>query len=76
MINNVRIRIRRKKLKLYHLDIEIEPGYLTTLFITAYKDTYHNYTVGKFKFVHYYMFLLILICFSIDILIVVFFVVC
>ena len=50
MINNVRIHAW-KKLELEYVDIEIDPKYFNTSFISTYSDTSDNYTEGKFLIV-------------------------
>ena len=47
MINNVRIRVRRKKLDLDSKSIEIDPKHFDTTFIKLYVDTNDNYTQGE-----------------------------
>ena len=47
IITNIRIRIRKKKLELENADIEIDPKYDDTSFVSTYKDTSDNYTEGK-----------------------------
>ena len=47
MINNVRIRVQRKKLDLDSKSIQIDPKYFDTTFIRLYVDTDYNYTQGK-----------------------------
>ena len=42
MINNVRICARKKKLELENADIEIDPKYFDSSFITTYQDTSDN----------------------------------
>ena len=49
VINNVRIRIRRKKLELDSLNVEIQPKHFDTTFIAVYKVTADNCTEGRFK---------------------------
>ena len=51
MINNVRIRDRKKRLESEHVDIEIDPKHFDTSFIMTYRDTSNNYTEGKFLIV-------------------------
>ena len=48
MINNVRIRARKKRLELENAGIEIDSKHFDTSFITSYRDTYNNYTEDKF----------------------------
>ena len=48
MINNVRIRARKKRLNLENADIEIDPKHVDTSFITTYRDTSDNHIEGKF----------------------------
>ena len=50
MINNVRIRAR-KKLDLDNVDIAIDPKLVDTSCITTYRDMSDNYTEGKFLIV-------------------------
>ena len=47
MINNVRIRARKKKLELDDSNIEIDPNYFDTSFISTYRDTSDNFTKDK-----------------------------
>ena len=47
MINNVRIRARKKRLKLENADIEIDPKHVDTSFITTYRGTSDNDTDDK-----------------------------
>ena len=49
MINNVRIRSRKRKLELENADIETYPKYFGSSFITTYRDTSDNYTEGKIR---------------------------
>ena len=49
VINNVRICVRRKKLELDSLNVEIQPKHFDTTFIAVFKDTANNCTKGKFK---------------------------
>ena len=51
MINNVRIRDRRRKKELERLNIVIHPKHFDTSFITTYKDISDNYTEGMYMFV-------------------------
>ena len=51
MINNVRIRVRKIRLVLEISDIEIDPKHFDTSFITTNRDTFYNYTEGKFLIV-------------------------
>lgn len=48
MINNVRTRVRKKRLELDDENIEIDPKHFDTSFIVAHKDTSSNNTKGKF----------------------------
>ena len=48
MINNVRIRDRKKRLESEHVDIEIDPKHFDTSFITTDRDTSDNHNEGKF----------------------------
>ena len=48
MINNVSIRSWKKWVELEIEDIEIDPKRLDTSFITSYRDTFDNYTEGKY----------------------------
>ena len=48
MINNVRIRARKKRLELDDKNIEIDPKHFDTSFIVAHKDTSSNNTKDKF----------------------------
>ena len=57
MINNVRIRARKKKLELDILNIVIEPKHFDTILIIDFKVMANNYTEGKFKLIHYYIFI-------------------
>ena len=56
MINNVRIRVRKKKLELDSANIEIDPKHFDPKFITSYKDTAFNYTKGKYLLYFYFLF--------------------
>ena len=47
MINNIRIRARRKKLDLGSKGIQIDPKYFDTTFIKSYIDTDDNYMQGS-----------------------------
>ena len=47
MINNVRIRVQRKKLDLDSKSIQIDPKYFDTTFIKSYVDTDDSYMQGK-----------------------------
>ena len=51
MINDVRIRARKKKLELANADIVIDPKHFDTSFITTYRDTSGNYAEDKFLIV-------------------------
>ena len=51
MINNVRIRARKKRLELENAGIEIDSKHFDTSFITSYRDTSVHYTEGKFLIV-------------------------
>ena len=48
MINNVRMCVRKKKLKLDSVNIVINPKLLDTSYITSYQDTADNYSKGKY----------------------------
>ena len=48
MINDVRIRARKKKLELANADIVIYPKHFGTSFITTYRYTSDNYTEVKY----------------------------
>jgi len=47
MINNVRLRTRRKKLELDSQNIQIDPKHFDSMFIISYVDSADNYTQGK-----------------------------
>ena len=47
MLNNVRIRERRKKLALDSVNIQFDPKHFDRTFIDSYIDTAENYTQGK-----------------------------
>ena len=47
MINNVRIRARRRKLELDSKSIRIDPKYVDSSFIKSYVSSADNYTEGK-----------------------------
>ena len=47
MINNVRIRARKNRLELDYANIDIDPKYFDTTYITSYQDTADNYSKGK-----------------------------
>ena len=47
MINNVRIRARKKKLELDSANIEIDPKHFDSTLITSYIETTDNYTQGE-----------------------------
>ena len=47
MINNVRIRARRRKLEFDSKSIRIDPKYVDSSFIKSYVSTEDNYTEGK-----------------------------
>ena len=49
MINNVRIRTRKKKLELDYANIDIDPNHFDTTYITSYQDTVDNYIKGKYN---------------------------
>ena len=51
MINNIRICARKKKLELENADIVIDSRPFDDSSITVYRDTYDNYTEGKFPIV-------------------------
>ena len=53
MINNVRIRARKKKLDLDSRSIPIDTKHFDTSFVKSYIDTDDNYTEGKILFVVY-----------------------
>ena len=53
MINNVRIRARKKKLDLDSRNIPIDTKHFDTSFVKSYIDTDDNYTEGKILFVVY-----------------------
>ena len=46
MINNIRIRARKKKLELDSANIQIDPKHFDPTFINSYMDTADNYTQG------------------------------
>ena len=48
MINDVRIRARKKGLELANADIVIDPKHFGTSFITTYRYTFDNYTEFKY----------------------------
>ena len=48
MINNVMIRVRKKRIDLAKADIFIDPKQFDTSFITTYRNTSDNYTECKF----------------------------
>ena len=48
MRNNVRIRVRKKKLELDSANIQIDCKHFDPSFINSYKDTADNYTQGKY----------------------------
>ena len=50
MMNNIRIRAREKKLELDYANIDIDPKYVDTSYITSYQDTADNYSKGKYIF--------------------------
>ena len=47
MINNIRIRARKKRFQLDSANIQIDPKYFDPTFINSYTDTANNYTQGK-----------------------------
>ena len=47
MINNVRLRARRKKLELDSYNIQLDPKHFDSTFINSYVDTANNYTLGN-----------------------------
>ena len=47
MINNVNIHVRKKKIELDSDNIEIDPKYFNTSFITEYRAISNNYSKGK-----------------------------
>ena len=47
MINNVRLRTRRKKLELDSQNIQIDPKHFVSMFIISYVNSADNYTQGK-----------------------------
>ena len=47
MINNVRLRARRKKLELDSNNIQIDSKHFDSMFVKSYVDTADNYTRGK-----------------------------
>ena len=47
IINNVRIRARRRKLELDSKSIRIDPNHFDSSFIKSYVNSTDNYTEGK-----------------------------
>ena len=47
MINNIRICTRERKLELDYENIDIDPKYFDTSYITSYQDTADNHSKGK-----------------------------
>ena len=47
VINNVRLRTRRKKSELDSKNIQIDPKHFDSTFLNSFVDTANNYTQGK-----------------------------